>query len=942
MMVRNAQTIEDFEKAVQDFIVGSDDYLYEKKFVEHLPHHVMQNLKNDEEREVYSLLDRLCKCTLNEEVAIREKALMTVAVINNLSLGSKNSRLMRHLFGHLVTWIERENIYIVGYAVICQQLQRMGVELMRNNFGGDVQVLLEVLQKIDRGELAKIVIIKNMVGDIHRYLKSQKNLEKKEEESDEVKNIAKEVQVFRGGNVALLHDKEFVEQLPHHIMQLFQGGQEKLALSLIDRLGECVLSNTVAKREKALVVIAVLNNLSIRTENVVMMKNLFFHMVRWLEFENVYLVGAAVICQQLQRSGLELLRHEYWQEVEDLLEVIFRIEHGKLEKNDIIKKMTINIREYIASQDILENLIHIYEDKSEEKPKSIENIVKYFGNSSALFLLEKVVLHEDEKSCLKLLNILPGSGQIEPVLAECLKNDPPWHVIKNVICIVSEIGKPELYFLVESFIDYPDIRVQQEVVKCITKIGGEEMLPRLKNALETVDEELKGRLVMMLGQYESENLSDIFLDILFKIKDRNDGSAERLQLTICVALRSFPYPSVVNLLQHFAKRRLQFKGKGDNIIWAVDETIKILEPKIRHSRSNEDENVASVSYDDDPEGERGAKMIVRSLLEKAKMIAKKGNKEEAGDFLFRKAVEAANEKDFQTAELLSDKILNINPNALAKVIRIGEIIDKEKATSITSHQLDIWRQLYENMTTEEFNAFYYAMKNQRFDAGEVIVKSGEIDPCLYFIHSGLVRMMCTCGESETFLKRLQPGDVAGVGQFFSASVWTVSLVAQDFVRLQVLERGKYYKLIDEYPGIESKLKDYCVVYNTVPELVRMTGNDRREFPRYEASVMVSSILLDAYGRKGKRVFKGEMIDISRGGLSFYIRVSKKEFVKMLLGRQIISEIYLDKENKLKCHGVVVGTKISDMFVTDISVHVRLYRNIDQAQVIQVTRLQKTK
>ncbi len=937
-MEKETERSQDFSKAVQDFINGSDEYLFEKTFIGKLPHHIMQMLQDGDENLAFSLIDRLGEAALSSTVAVREKAIMTMAVLNNLSLTSKESNLMRFLFEYLISWVENEKVYIVGYAVICQQLQRMGGELMRNGFGTDVEKLIHLLQRIEKGELVKSDIIKNMTRNVRNYLTSQKLFSEHSDVVEELKEIDKEIHAFRGGNDALLHDKEFVENLPHHIMQFLQEGQEKVAYSLIDRLGECVLSNTVTKREKALMTLAVLNNLSLRSENEVLMCKLFFHMVRWLEQETVYLVGSAVICQQLQRSGLELLRKEFWNEVEDLLEVISRIENGEIEKNDIIKNMTIKIRDYIASQDILEKLIHIYEHNSEEKPKFIENIVEYFGSSAALFLLQKVVLSKDEKACLKLLNLLPGSGQIEPILIECLKGEPSWYVIKNVVCIVAAIGKQELYNLVESFIDYPDIRIQQELLKCIVKIGGTEKLPRLKHALTVVDEELKGKLVMMLEQYGSEDLSDVFLDILFKIKDRNDGIADRLQYTICVALRSFPYPSVVNLLQHFSNQRLKTLGKKDIIIWAVNETISVLQPKIRHLRTSEDENVANVSFDIDPDSERGAKMIVRSLLEKAKKIAEKSNREEAGDFLYKKAVEAASEKDFQTAEMLSDKLLTINPNSLPKVIRISEIIDKEKASSITGHQLEIWSDLYEQMTTEEFNAFYYATRKQRYEKDEVIVKTGEIDPCLYFINSGIVRMTCRSGEKETFLKRLQSGDVAGVEQFFSASVWTVSLVAQEFVRVQVLERDNFYKLINEYQGIESKLKDFCVVYNTVPELVKMSGSDRREFPRYDASVMVSSILLDAYGRKGKRVLKGEMIDISRGGLAFYIRVSKKEVAKMLLGRQVISEIQLDNDNVLKCHGVVVGVKASDMFVSDISVHVKLYRNIEQAQVIQVTRL----
>ncbi len=945
----------EFERAVHSFTKGDDSLLSRKEFLEKLPHHILESIQTSNDNTAFALIERLEECVLSETVAVREKALMVIAVLNNLTLVAGNFLLMRKLALLLIKWLEIETVYLVGFAVICQQLQRIGLELIRNDFRQEAEALLEVTGKIEDGTLKKNAIIKNMVSKIKEQILAHGILEKHIQKNDENEYFAEEPKKinkgldeskyvkcfheFRGGDDSHLHRKEFVEKLPHHIMELFRAGDEKISFSFIDRLDECTKSNNVAKREKALMVIAILNNLCLSAGNLQLLRMIFRLLVKWLENETVYLVGFAVVCQQLQQIALEILRNEFWQDAEELLEVIYKIDNGILVKNDIIKNMTGNIREYIASQDVLEKLVFIHDEATENKPDIANNIVKYFGRTAILFLLEKVVFSEDKEDCLKLMKLLPGSGDVLPVLLECLKNDPPWHVIKNVICLVAEIGDPALFNIVEPYLEYPDIRVQQQVLICINKMGGPDMLKRLKESLVKIDDDLKSNLVRQLGQYESEDLSDILLDLLFKQKDSSNPVAEKLQLTICVALRAYPYPSVVNLLKHFAKQRKEQKGSDDRIFWSVDETIKLLEPKIRHTRSSEDENISAVSFETDDEADLGAKRIVHTILTKAKQLVAKGDRERAGEFLFKKAAEAAREKDFQTAEMLSDKILHINPNALPKLIRVGEIIEQEKSSSITGHHLEIWNKLYEDMTTEEFNAFYFSMRNERYNGDEVVVNSGETDPCLYFINSGIVRMTCQCGDKETFLKRLQPGDVAGVEQFFSSSVWTVSLIAQNLVRLQVLGKNKFNALTKEFPDIESKIRDFCVLYETIPELIRMSGNDRREFARYEVSVLVSSILLDPYGSKGKRAFKGEMIDISRGGLSFYIRVSKKENVKLLLGKQIQSEIRLSETEILKCHGVVVGAKFSELIEQDISVHVKLYRKIDQAEVIQVTRLQ---
>ncbi|MCP3899543.1 MAG: cyclic nucleotide-binding domain-containing protein [Desulfobacteraceae bacterium] len=932
---------------------GDFSLFLNETFLQKFPHYLFQLFTDGKEIEfgTYNIL--LLQFLLNNDVKIREKTLRVIAVVNTIAIKSQNVVVLNLIAANLMVWLEKETEYLVGYAVICKQLEIIGPILLDNGHRDKVENLINLINEIEAGNLPKNAIITQMVVKVREEISQStgsnkvENIQKNdgikldkiqkisEKYNDSVKDFSSLIRRFLEGSEAPLQQKSFTEKLPHFFFDLHTNNLMDEADSILGRLEELILGEKVNTREKGLMVIAVINNLSLASVNLDLLQKLFEILLLWLEKETVYIVGYAVICKQLQQIGLELVRNDYWSEAESLLEIIYNIENDIVKKNLIIKNMMASLREYIASQDVLEKLIRISSDNSIEKPSIVNNFVKYFGRSASLYLLEKVVSSNEEEDCVKIMNLLPGSGEVVPVLQDCLDNDPPWYVIKNVICIISQLGDPKHYIIIEPFLEHPDLRVQQRVINCITKLGGTDMIQRMKHALSTVDDELKGRLIMHLEKYQSEDISDFLLDLLFKKKDKTDLSSEKIQLIICVALRSFPYPGVINFLKHYAKLRKQKKGGHDRILWTVDETIKILEPRVRHIRSSEDENVASVSFESDPVEETGINKIVQKILDSANRFVQEGNREEAAEYLFKKSVESAMEKDFLTAEILSEKIINVNPNALPKMIRAGEIIEEEKSSSITASHLEVWDNLYEDMITEEFNAFYFAMKNARFNAGETIIVTGETDPSLYFINSGTVRMTCKCGDDETFLKRLHPGDVAGVGQFFSSSVWTVTLTAQNLTRIQILEKDKWFGLINEYPGIESKLKDFCVFYDTVPELVRMSGNDRREFARYEVSMMVSSTFYDAYGQKGKRTVRGEMIDISRGGLAFYIRISKKENVKHLLGKHIVSEIQLDKNEKIQCHGTIVGARNNELIEEDVSIHVKLYRKIENAQVERV-------
>ena len=123
-------------------------------------------------------------------------------------------------------------------------------------------------------------------------------------------------------------------------------------------------------------------------------------------------------------------------------------------------------------------------------------------------------------------------------------------------------------------------------------------------------------------------------------------------------------------------------------------------------------------------------------------------------------------------------MLEINPLALTEVIRLGEIIDEEKSTTLNNHHVEVWSGLYEKMSTEEFNGLYHALRQESYSPGEAIVNTGDNDSSLYFVNAGAVTLSCQSGNKESFLKRLQPGEVIGVGPFFSVSVWTVSMTAQ--------------------------------------------------------------------------------------------------------------------------------------------------------------------
>jgi len=461
----------------------------------------------------------------------------------------------------------------------------------------------------------------------------------------------------------------------------------------------------------------------------------------------------------------------------------------------------------------------------------------------------------------------------------------------------------------------------------------------LIEALPKVHDELKMQIIMQLSQIGGEEVVNALLKQLQQREQLNRDSYIEMLVKICVAFKFSSTREVIPALNDLIDERQKHAGPSDPVIVAARDTLLILEPRYRHQAQ------AGFVDDDLVDNGFGSQQVgrtsgsIKRIEQSVKELVAQGNLEKAGQKLFANAVTAARDKDFASAELLRDKLLEINPLALSEVIRLGEIIEEEKSSSITNHHIAVWSELYERMTTAEFNALYYAMKLENYRVDEIIVRNGETDPSLYFVNSGLIRMTCQSGNRETFLKRLQPGEAVGVAQFFSASVWTVSMTAQTETQVHVLSYERYQELKKQFPDIEPKLQEFCKKYDTVPELLKMAGSDRREYPRYAVGIKVNNLLLDPYGNAGKRSFRGELIDISRGGLCFSIQISSRDNARLLLGRQIISEIKIDGGDILKCFGVIVGVKYQDKQSQEFSIHVNFYRTIEQKEVIQVVNLE---
>lgn len=734
---------------------------------------------------------------------------------------------------------------------------------------------------------------------------------------------------FLKGNVQVLKNDEFYTELETYVLGHPIEDKEKL-IKLVIRLGEGAVAEAIAIRERALALLSSATQLYLEQNKPEIIFVLVDGICQWLRFETQFLPGLSVLNKRLEDVLVWFLNNSYWVEAEEVFVLLYRIQCGSLKKSKAIKSLTSKTLHNLKKKDIVERLTEGYLLENKQQ-YLFQNILNSIGHKAAIYLLNRVIHSHNRTERIILLNLIPTFGStVIPILEDCLKKLPPWAVVRNVIYIVSEIGKDKYYWLVEKYFAHSDERVQHEMICCVLKLGGKLMTPRLIEGFGAVHDRLKIHILRLLVEQSDndEKVKTALLDLAEKRLKDSWSSSNELLFAVIAALKEFPCKESITLLEKMREECSDKKG-NEQLLLHVGEALKVLQPKMRHNLQNLDNYSDEVLFDNDQAQQQRASKKIRETEEEIQALMRAGEVQQAGRLVYSQAVAAAKTRDFSMAAILHNRLLEINPMALEEAIQLGELIEEQKNSPITSHHLQIWSELYEEMATEEFNALYYALRQENYHKGDLIVQKGETDTNLYFLNSGYISLSAVIGGKEIFLKRMQPSNVLGGEQFFSPSIWTVTLKALSEIQVHVLDYPNFKKISEIYPGIEDKLQKYCRKHTQVPELLKMSGDDRREYPRCPVVLPTKSILLDPYGYKGKREFKGELLDVSKQGLAFTIKISNANNARLLLGRHIVTTILTRDEELPQQNGVIVGVRLHEPTLLDFSIHIKLTQKMDE-------------
>ena len=313
--------------------------------------------------------------------------------------------------------------------------------------------------------------------------------------------------------------------------------------------------------------------------------------------------------------------------------------------------------------------------------------------------------------------------------------------------------------------------------------------------------------------------------------------------------------------------------------------------------------------------------------------------EEAVALLFKLIEQHAKEKNFDKAESLRDKLFDVDSMALHEIIKSAEIIEEEKSEAVDKDHMEIWADLYDNLSTEEANTLYFGLKKAMFEPDELLLRQGDKNDRLYFINSGRLKLVYRDKDSEKLVQTISSGSLAGCNTFFTITVCTTSLISNTRVNANYLDRETFLKWKEEAPALAGKLELFSDRQAKEADLLRKKGIDRRAFRRLKLAGPLSFQVLNRSGQPIGRYFRGELSDISLGGVSFLIKTNNPRSASMLLGRKmrVTCKVSVGRE-RMEIDKVGEISGVINHYFGDYSIHLKFDDMLKKSILDQMERI----
>jgi CRP-like cAMP-binding protein len=473
----------------------------------------------------------------------------------------------------------------------------------------------------------------------------------------------------------------------------------------------------------------------------------------------------------------------------------------------------------------------------------------------------------------------------------------------------------------------------------------------LLKMLREADEKLKPHFVMVLIPFADDEIAEKLAVLLDNEAELNPETKTELLVNACQVLGQSASVTARLALKKILQKHYSGQITLENQVrYTAQVALAQLEldlpDKINNVRPQLDKLPGNVPPAAQPETSARVlpeKQRTAAVLPEARKIQElldSSRKGEAVALLLEQIEICACKKQFEPAEKLRNWLIQIDSTLLNEIIRAAEIIEEEKNASIGDELSSVWNKLIQTLSIEEFSSLYNVMVHKHYNNGELVARQGEFLSILFFVDSGQVQLYSAGRGKEHVLKVVKAGEILGAENFFDISIWTMSARSLG-ADLSLLTWDRLWKLKENNPALMTKLMDFCSRFKLTDTVFSKLGSTRRVSDRVKVPGKVAIALQKQPGNESYLGAKGDLLDISRGGLAFSLRFSKKKNAIALLGQGLRVIVRTDASPfSVDRNGVVKAVLCHDFVGNDYTIHMEFGEELSNAEVRQVIGLKQ--
>jgi HEAT repeat protein/CRP-like cAMP-binding protein len=739
----------------------------------------------------------------------------------------------------------------------------------------------------------------------------------------------------------ICENSELVDRIPDLVMALLAQGDNEKVHQLLHHLS---LTSDTSGQAVQTTIIEIFNHvgrLLLKEKCIEELGAITLPLLHWMKRETMVTPLYQEVCNLLKDAARELIQANWFDAACHILEAFNHIHYGAVRKDTTLRKFAGQILQAAGADPVMAHLVDEFITNSNNFQKAAAQTLILLGSVATLPLLDKLRESEDRMLRMQILQVISDMGPAAAgSVSDHLKQGGPWYYLRNLSHLMGRIGSKTHLDVLKPLMLHSDFRVQRETFNTIYKIGDSEREGILLEVLPRLEDRAKIPVVAMLGALRSQTAVGEFCRIL---RDRPlVASMTRLNLEemICTNLGKIGSEEALPSLEALAAQKSLINtdqmrrvrnAAGDAIEMIeqmhADDVIEMTEPLPESEQplwSGDTDGALTAG------GETGQ-------LSKKDLVARylaQGNRKAAIKLLFDWTIRLARAKKFDKAEALREKMIKIDPVALNEIIKSGEIIETEKSEAIDADHLDTWSELYDLLTTEEANIFYYGLQEKICKSNQVIIEQGQVNNRFFLVDKGTLKLVYRQGQGAILIKTLGKGDVAGHDTFFENSVATYSMISQTGIHLSCLERDTWLKWKTSMPSLDEKIRRYCTEALDSSAIWKNRTIDRRRQRRIELAAKLAVKVISPDGPAEDTPLRGKLINISQGGAAFFMKLSKGETARLLLGQSLNISLLENDGNPMSPPIGQTGTVVAAQLhlLNDYMVHLSFDKKLSPHQM----------